>query len=121
MNSSVLKKKQPWLNALIATTGLSIFFVVAHYLWAAGLQEWAFILAFMAIWTVISISWSNVEFSEESGSILAKIMDHNFQDMSERIEELERELAEITQTSEGFRQQDVESVDQASNSLWTGR
>jgi len=93
MEMAVLKRKQAWKNALIATTGLSVFFVVSTQLWLSGFEEWAFLLLFMAVWGLISLSWSNVDFTEESGTILAGIMDHNFRDMGERIEELEQELA----------------------------
>ena len=90
-----INRKQPWRNALIATTGLSVFILVASLLWNSGHPEWAFALAFVAIWLLISISWSNIDFTEESGTILARIVDHNFDHMNERIEQLEQELAAV--------------------------
>jgi DNA-binding transcriptional MocR family regulator len=44
---------------------------------------------------LLSISWSNVDFTEKSGAILARVMDHNFNRMHEQIERLEKELAEV--------------------------
>lgn len=64
-----------------------------------GLQEWAFLLIFLAVWALISVSWSNVEFTEESGHILADIVDQNFERMSERIKLLEQELEELRSVS----------------------
>ena len=69
-----------------------------------GLQEWAFLLAFLAVWALISVSWSNVDFTEESSHILADIVDRNFQGMSERIEQLEHELAELRSVSIDLKQ-----------------
>jgi len=95
MDIKAFNRKQPWRDALIATTGLSIFILAATMLWSSGHPEWAFALAFVAIWLLISISWSNIDFTEESGSILARIVDHNFQQMHERMEQLETELASV--------------------------
>ena len=89
------RKKQPWLNGLIATTVLSLFFLLSSELWASGLQQWAFALAFLAVWVLISVSWSNVDFTEESGSILARIVDHNFRNVHAQVEALEKELREL--------------------------
>jgi len=84
--------RQPWRNALIATTGLSLFFMVSSLLWKSGHAEWAFLLGFLAVWTLLSTSWSNMRYVEESGAILAKIVDDNFSRLFERIEQLEQEL-----------------------------
>jgi hypothetical protein len=89
----IFNRKQPWRDALIATTGLSLFSLASSLLWNSGYPEWAFALAFVAIWVLLSISWSNIDFTEESGSILASIVDHNFLQMNERIEQLEQDLA----------------------------
>ena len=94
-NIKAFKRKQPWRDALIATTGLSVFILASSLLWKSGYQEWAFVLAFVAIWLLISISWSNIDFTEESGSILARIVDHNFDQMHERMEQLEQELVQL--------------------------
>ena len=95
MDIKVFNRKQPWRDALIATTGLSVFILAATMLWSSGHPEWAFALAFVAIWLLLSISWSNIDFTEESGSILASIVDHNFHQMNERIEQLEQDLAAV--------------------------
>ena len=88
-------KMQPWRNALIATTSLSVFLVISSLLWNSGYPQWAFILAFLAIWAVISVSWSNMRFTEESSSILAGIVDHNFRNLHEKVDLIEKELAAI--------------------------
>ena len=95
MDIKVFNRKQPWRDALIATTGLSVFILASTMLWSSGHPEWAFALAFVAIWLLISISWSNIDFTEESGSILARIVDCNFHQMNERIERLEQDLAAV--------------------------
>ena len=95
MDIKVFNRKQPWRDALIATTGLSVFILASTMLWSSGHPEWAFALAFVAIWLLISISWSNIDFAEESGSILARIVDHNFHQMNDRIEQLEQDLAAV--------------------------
>jgi hypothetical protein len=92
---ALLNTHHPWRNGLIATTGLSLFTVLTTLLWSAGHAEWAFVLAFMTVWLLISLFWSNDEFNEESGSILARIVDHNFDQMHERLEQLEQELDQI--------------------------
>ncbi len=91
-NLAIFKRKQPWRDALVASTGLSIFVLAASQLWSYGHHEWAFALVFTATWLLLSISWSNVDFTEKSGAILASVMDHNFQNVHERIEHLENEL-----------------------------
>jgi hypothetical protein len=91
--SQTFRRKQPWRDALIATTVLSVFIFAASLLWNSGYQEWAFALAFVAIWLLLSISWSNIDFTEQSGTILARIVDHNFDQVNERIEHLEQALA----------------------------
>ena len=95
----IFSRKQPWRDALIATTGLAVFYLASSLLWASGHQEWSFALGFIAIWLLISISWSNIDFTEESGSILARIVDHNFHHINERIEQLEQELAAVKERS----------------------
>ena len=94
-NLTIFKRKQPWRDALIASTSLSIFVLIASQLWSSGYHEWAFALVFTATWLLLSISWSNVDFTEKSGAILASIMDHNFQALHERIEHLENDLVEL--------------------------
>lgn len=91
----IYKQKQPWRDALIATTGLSVFILAATLLWKSGYPEWAFALSFLSIWVLISISWSNIDFTEQSGTILARIMDKNFLQMHDRIEQLEEEISRL--------------------------
>ena len=91
----IFKRKQPWRDALIASTGLSVFFLAASMLWSAGHPEWAFLLVFSAIWLLLSISWSNIDFTEKSGAIMASVMDHNFQRMHEQLEQLQQELEQL--------------------------
>ena len=95
MKPELLNRKKPWLNGLVTTTILAVFFVVASQLWAEGLQEWAFAVFFSGLWLLISVIWSNASYSEESGLILADIVDHNFRKVSDRIDRLERQLSTI--------------------------
>jgi len=97
----IFKRKQPWRDALIATTGLSVFLIAASMLWSSGHQQWAFVVVFTAVWMLISISWSNIDFTEKSGAILANIMDHNFNRMHEQIEQLEKDLSEFRARLDG--------------------
>lgn len=96
----VFKRKQPWRDALIATTGLSLFALAATLLWQTGYRQWAFVCIFIAVWLVLSISWSNLDFTERSGELLAEIVDHNFQGMHERVEKLEKALEDIGVSSQ---------------------
>jgi hypothetical protein len=90
-----MQRMRPWRNALMATTGLALFFIFSSSLWQAGYQEWAFLLFFLAVWVVISISWSNIRFAEESGTILAGIVDRNFENLQRKVEHLEAQLQEL--------------------------
>ena len=92
--------QKPWRNGLIATTGLSLFLFVAAQLWSSGLAEWAFVLAFMAFWFLISALWSNDDYIEESNVMLAGIVDQNFDKMHERLKKLEQELEEMAGSTE---------------------
>jgi hypothetical protein len=84
----------PWRNGLIATTGLSLFAFFASILWSAGHADWAFVVAFIGLWLLISLIWSSDHFNEESSTLLAGIMDHNFEQMHERLSQLECALDE---------------------------
>ncbi|NNK50723.1 MAG: hypothetical protein HKO99_03905 [Xanthomonadales bacterium] len=86
------KRKQPWRDALIATTALSLFIFAASLLWETGYPQWAFAAVFVAVWLLLSFSWSNVDFTEKSSKLLAEIMDQNFEQMHQRVEQLERAL-----------------------------
>jgi hypothetical protein len=103
-NIKIFKQKQPWRDALIATTGLSVFVLAATLLWKSRYPEWAFALSFVSIWVLISISWSYIDFTEQSGSILAGIMDHNFDKMHSRVEQLEAELFALRQNPDSARE-----------------
>ena len=94
------RKANPWQTGLLATSGLAAVFFSASLLWQDGHPQWAFLLTFVAAWSLISISWANVDFAERSGTILARIVDHNFAEMHERLLELEREVAELRATAE---------------------
>lgn len=96
------RKPTPWQSALLATSGLGAIFVATNTLWQAGHPQWGFLLAFCAVWALISISWSNVDYTEESGLILADIVDRNIQHLHDRIEELEREIALLKERHAGF-------------------
>ena len=99
-NLAIFRPKQPWRDALIASTGLSVFVLAASLLWNLGHPEWAFALVFVAFWVLLSISWSNVDFTEKSGTILAGVMDHNFHQVTERLERLQQDLEEIRARAE---------------------
>ncbi|MEE4216981.1 MAG: hypothetical protein V2I48_05180 [Xanthomonadales bacterium] len=99
------KKANPWQNGLLATSALAAVFFSSTLLWQQGHPEWAFLLAFSATWTLISISWSNVDYTEQSGSILARIVDHNFNQVHERLEQLERELKALREKTPGGNRQ----------------
>lgn len=100
----MLKKINPWQNGLLATSALAAIFFASSLLWQQGHAQWAFVLAFSAIWILISISWSNIDYTEESGTILARIVDHNFDHVHERLEQLEKELEVLREkASEGYK------------------
>lgn len=99
----MLKKVNPWQNGLLATSALAAIFFASSLLWQQGYAQWAFVLAFSAIWALISISWSNVDYAEESGTILAGIVDNNFNQVHERLVQLEKELEGLQKnTSDGY-------------------
>ena len=86
------RKANPWQTGLLATSGLAAVLFSSSLLWQVDHAQWAFVLTFAAVWALISISWSNVDFAERSGTILARIVDHNFGQMHERMVELEQEV-----------------------------
>ena len=90
-------KPNPWQSALLATSGLSAIFVATSLLWQAGYPQWGFLLSFAAVWALLSISWSNVDFTEESGTLLADIVDHNFTQLHERVADLEAQLQNLSE------------------------
>ena len=84
----------PWQRSLLATCALSAAFVASSLLWQAGQPQWGFLLAFATVWITLSVSWSDLHFTEQSGVLLAQIVDDNFHRLHERLEQLERELEE---------------------------
>ena len=94
------RKISPWQSGLLATSALSAVIFAASLLWQAQHQEWAFLLAFSAVWFLISVSWSNVDYTDKTGAILARIVDSNFNHVHERIETLEAELEELRREKE---------------------
>lgn len=99
------KRFTTWQNSLLATSALAAIFFAASLLWQQDQAQWAFVLAFTAVWALISLSWSNVDYAEESGAILARIVDHNFDQLHERLEEMEKELEVLReQAPDSYRQ-----------------
>jgi len=90
---SKLKLRNPWRNGLIIATGLSALVFTSSLLWQAGQAEWGFVLLFGTSWLLISLLLANDGFNEESGVILARILDDNVDHLHERIRHLEQELA----------------------------
>ncbi len=88
-----LKLKNPWRDSLMIATGLSALVFTSSQLWQAGLAEWSFALLFATAWSLISLFLANDGFNEESGVILAHLLDDNVDHLHERIHRLEQELA----------------------------
>jgi len=88
-----LKLRNTWRNGLIIATGLSALVFISSLLWQGGHAEWGFVLVFGASWLLISLLLANDGFNEESGVILARILDDNVDHLLERIRQLEQELA----------------------------
>ena len=88
-----LKLRNPWRNGLIIATGLSSLVFASSLLWQAGQAEWGFVLLFGTAWLLISLLLANDGFNEESGVLLARILDDNVDHLHERIHQLEQELA----------------------------
>ena len=83
---------RPWRRGLITTTALTVILFGAAQLWSEGWAEWAFVAAFLAVWALTSLLWSNDEYIEESNGMLAGIMDQNFDSLQERLKKIEQEL-----------------------------
>lgn len=84
-----------WHGGLVATSILALALFAALFLWRQGNTEWAFMLAFAGAWALVSIILSAVRFTEQSGLILARIVDENFENLHERISELEEEVSSL--------------------------
>jgi hypothetical protein len=98
------KKVNPWQVGLLATSALAAAVFAASLLWQQGHPEWAFVLSFSAVWALLSIVWANVDFTEDSGTLLARVVDHNFHHVHDRLEFLEQELDRLNrQVPQDFR------------------
>jgi thiol:disulfide interchange protein len=97
-----LKPGNPWRNSLIIATGLNALAFAAYLLWQAGQAEWGFALLFGVSWVLISLLLSNDNFNEESGVILAGILDENVDHLQARIEQLERALSRHDEPGPAF-------------------
>ncbi|MBT8051715.1 MAG: hypothetical protein HKO85_10645 [Xanthomonadales bacterium] len=89
MNTTGLRA---WRESLLATAGLAAAIFAATLLWQFGHPQWAFALSFAAAWALIAAVLSSVQFTEQSGLILAHIVDSNFEDLHERVVALEAAL-----------------------------
>jgi 4-hydroxybenzoate polyprenyltransferase len=98
------RRTGPWQRSLLVTCALSAAFVAASLLWQSGYPQWAFVVAFLTTWITLSVAWSDVDYTEESGMVLAQIVDHNFDRLHERLEELERQLEDLRMLSETPKQ-----------------
>jgi hypothetical protein len=85
----------PWQRSLLATCALSAAFVAASLLWQSGSAHWAFVVAFATVWVTLSLTWSDVDYTEKSGVMLAQIVDHNFDRLHGRMQELEQQIEEL--------------------------
>jgi hypothetical protein len=94
----------PWQRSLIATSALSVAFLVASLLWQSGYPHWAFLAGFTTIWTTLALAWSNVAYSDESHILLAQIVDQNYHRLHDRLEKLERELDQVRGRRESQQQ-----------------
>lgn len=81
--------KHPWRTGLVISTLLSGLVFCASMVWQAGYAQWAFALVFGAVWLLISLLLVNDEFNENSGLILASVLDENVDHLLERIHQLE--------------------------------
>jgi hypothetical protein len=107
MKGEMSKHDKTWQTALLATSGLAALLFSAIQLWTAGYPQWGFLLAFVGVWTLITVSWSNADYTEESGIILAGIMDHNFMQLHERVEQLEAEIQDLLKAQRGKAAREV--------------
>ena len=89
------RRTGPWQRSLLATCALSAAFVAASLLWQSGHPQWAFVVAFLTTWITFSVAWSDVDYTEESGVVLAQIVDHNLERLHGRLEDLERQLEDL--------------------------
>jgi len=95
---SKIKVQHPWRSGLIVATMLSVLFFLASLLWQAGYAQWGFVLLFGALWLFAGLFLANDEFNEESGLILAGVVDENVDHLLERIHNLENALSGLNQS-----------------------
>jgi len=88
--------QNPWQAGLVTATALSLTTFCAALLDQAGHTEWAFLLLFAATWCLVSLFWANDGFNEESGILLAGMLDENMAYVHERINKLESELGKFS-------------------------
>jgi len=93
--------RRPWQAGLIAATVLSLVSLCAILLSQSGHTEWGFILLFGSIWCLISLFWANDSFNEESGLLLAEVLDENVELLNQRLVSLEQELQQLRGQTEG--------------------
>lgn len=84
-----------WKSGLLATSALAAALFAASLLWQQGHPQWAFLLAFTGTWALVSLILSVVDFTEQSGLVLARILDDNVDDLLARIGELEQEIEQL--------------------------
>lgn len=96
-----LTTRHPWRTGLVISTLLTALFFCASMMWQAGYAQWAFALAFVALWALVSLLLVNDEFNENSGLLLAGIIDENVDHLLERIQQLEQKLALAAERDDG--------------------
>jgi hypothetical protein len=92
-----IKVQNPWRSGLIVATTLCALIFLASLLWQAGYQHWAFVLLFCSLWLLTGLFLSNDGFNEESGLILASVLDENVDYLLDRIQKLENTLSNLNQ------------------------
>lgn len=80
---------------MLWSTLVSLMAVTGSQLWQAGYQQWAFLLFFATLWVFFTVCLANDRFNEQSGVILARVIDENVDDLLERIRQLEDSVAMI--------------------------
>ena len=87
--------QHPWKGGLVLATLLSALTVLASLFWQAGYPQWAFLVLFAVLWLFAGVCLANDRFNEESGLILARVLDENMDQVQERIHRLQEQLAAI--------------------------
>ena len=87
--------KHPWRSGLLVATGISGLVFLATLLWQTGHAQWAFLLLFASLWVLTSLFLANDEFIEESGLILARLLDEQVSHLLDRIHHLESRLGHL--------------------------